>query len=111
MLRLTKRRYLAVLVESEVLPSKKEILETFWESVTQLYGEYGASHAGVVLIDFDESNKIAVVRVNLPSLENVRAAIATTTKINNEPAALHVLQVSGTIKSLREKIKKMTNLN
>jgi ribonuclease P/MRP protein subunit POP5 len=96
-----RRRYLAVQLDFEGTLNQREFLDTVWNSVTQLYGEYGASQTGLVLLDFNESSKSAVIRVSLTTLRQVRAALASITHINGKEAAVHVNAVSGTIKSLQ----------
>ena len=96
----TKRRYLAVQVESESVPSEREVMDAVWGSVTKLFGEAGASLTGLVLIDFDVERKIALIRCALVSLPSVRASLAAVTRVGGREAALHVLAVSGTIKAL-----------
>ena len=79
-------------------------MDAIWGSITQLYGEYGASQANLVLINYDAEQKLAIVRVNLPALGNLRASIATIVQIADKPAAVHVLAVSGTIKALSKQL-------
>ncbi len=73
--------------------------------MTRLYGEFGASLANLFLISYDSEAKTAILRVNLVYVDKVRAALATITALGGKPAAVHVLSVSGTIKSLRERSK------
>ncbi len=75
-------------------------MDAIWASVTKLYGEVGASLTGLALISLDAERKVAVVRASLVSLPSVRASLAAVTNIAGEPAALHVLAVSGTLKAL-----------
>lgn len=96
-----KRRYLAVQVDIGGTLSQREFLDAVWSAVMRLYGEYGASQTGLVLLDFDEDSKTAVIRVSLTTLQQVRAALASITQIMGKEAAVHVSAVSGTIKSLR----------
>lgn len=98
-------RYLALRVDAEDAFTSKELMDTIWNSVSKLYGEYGASRTGLALIDYDAEEKFAVIRATHVSLENVRTAITTITKIENKPVAIHVLAVSGTIKALLKKTK------
>jgi RNase P/RNase MRP subunit POP5 len=102
-----KRRYLALQLDIAVdgLPSERELIESIWGAITQIYGEYGASQANLVLINFDVEHKLSIVRVNLPMLNNLRTSIATITQIANKPAAIHVLSVSGTIKALTKQLQ------
>ena len=103
MLKRVKRRYLLLQVDSEARVSQRDVLDAVWASITKLYGEYGASLAGLSLVSFDEEKNAAVIRVTLSSLQPVRASIALITRIVEREAAVHVLAVSGTLKSLRER--------
>lgn len=98
-----KRRYLAVQIDYEGTLSQREFLDAVWSAVTRLYGEYGASQTGMALIHFDEENKTAIIRVSLTMLQQVRASIASITRMKGEEAAVHVTAISGTIKALHEK--------
>jgi RNase P/RNase MRP subunit POP5 len=102
-LKRVKRRYVLLQIESEVSPTGREVLDAVWAAVTRLYGEVGASQTGLALIEYDEERKKGVVRVWLASLQTVRASIASITCLAGKDAAVHVLAISGTLKSLREK--------
>jgi ribonuclease P/MRP protein subunit POP5 len=99
-LKRTKRRYLALQLECEGLPSEREFMDTIWAAVTKLYGEVGASQTGFSLINFDGQSKIFVVRFSLVSLPSVRASLASITTIAGMAASINVLAVSGTLKAL-----------
>ncbi len=98
-----KRRYLALQINYDGILSQREFLSTLWNAIKRLYGEYGASQTGLALIDFNEENKTAIIRISLATLQQVRASLVSITQIGSEEAAIHVLTVSGTIKSLRKK--------
>ena len=95
-----KRRYIALRLECDSLPSERELMDAVWTSVTKLYGEVGASMTGLTLINFDAENKIFVVRTSLASLPMVRASLATVTIVAGKISSLNVLFVSGTLKAL-----------
>ena len=100
-----KRRYLALQVECESLPSEREFIDSVWTAVTKLYGEVGASTSGLSLINFDMDRKIAVIRISLAALSIVKASVVTITSVSGKDAAVHVLAVSGTLKALYSNIK------
>jgi len=77
-------------------------MDAVWDAVLQLFGEYGASRANLTLIEYDQQKSCAVVRCSNKALEMVRASVASITKIDEKPVAIHVLRVSGTLKSLRK---------
>jgi RNase P/RNase MRP subunit POP5 len=100
-----KRRYFALQLDVDCVPGEREFLDAVWGSVTRLFGEVGASLAGLALISYDSERKSAVLRANLVSVDNVRAALAALTVLNGSVAAVHVLAVSGTIKALGKNLK------
>jgi RNase P/RNase MRP subunit POP5 len=95
-----KRRYLALQLEMESVPSEKELMDAIWGSVTRIYGEVGASLTSMALINFDVSRKIVVIRTSLETLDSVRSSLACITKVAGIVTCVHVLAVSGTIKAL-----------
>jgi len=106
LLKMVRRRYLALGIDSDERFSSKGFMDAIWSAILKLYGEYGTSRAGLTLIDYDVENNFAVVRCLHKAVEMVRAAVASVTKIEDKPAAIHVLTVSGSIKALYRKIKK-----
>jgi RNase P/RNase MRP subunit POP5 len=102
-LRRVKRRYLALRVEAEQMPSEREFLDAVWAAISKLYGEFGASQTGLALINYDVEGKTAVIRTALAALGMVHASLASITCLAGAQASVHVLAVSGTIKSLHEK--------
>ena len=100
-----KRRYLALQLDCEVLPSEREFIDAAWASVTRLYGEVGASMTGLSLIDFDVERKVAVIRVSLATLPIVRASLAAIASLGGREASVRVLVVSGTLKALFENMR------
>ena len=102
-MRKAKRRYLALKIESDVMITADALMDTVWQAVQKLYGERGASISGLSLMIFEPQEKSAILRASREAVDMVRASIATITKIDGKPSAVHVLAVSGTIKSLRQK--------
>ena len=75
-------------------------MDAVWGSVSKLFGEHGCSKVGLSLISFDDAGQVAVLRAGLAGVETVRVALACVTKVGGKPASVHVLKVSGTLKSL-----------
>ena len=98
-----KRRYLAVKVESEKPIQGKEVLDAVWNTLTQLFGEYGASQVELGLIRDHVQKDYFVLRCSRKALPMIRASIAAITEIGEKPASVQVLRVSGTLKALRKK--------
>jgi RNase P/RNase MRP subunit POP5 len=104
-LKRVKRRYLALRLECETLPTEREFIDAVWAAVTRLYGEVGASQTGLSLIDVDVERKVAVIRVSLSSLNMVRASLAAITSIAGKEASVQVTSVSGTLKALYSNVR------
>ena len=98
-----KRRYLAVKAESKEPVQGKEVLDAVWNALTQLFGEYGASQAELAFIHDYKQKDYFILRCSRRTLPMVRASIASITEIDEKPATIHVLRVSGTLKALRKK--------
>ena len=105
MLRRIKRRYLALEIDSGEVFGSKELMDAIWNAVSKLFGEYGASQAGLTLINYDVERRLAVIRTAHTALNMVQAALASITRIQDKPATIHVITVSGTIKTLCRRIK------
>jgi ribonuclease P/MRP protein subunit POP5 len=105
LLRRIKRRYLALEIDSDEAFGSKELMDAIWNAVSRLFGEHGASKAGLTLIDYDVERRLLVVRVAHTALDMVYAALASITRIQDKPVAVHVITVSGTIKTLYKRIK------
>ena len=101
--RRVRRRYLALRVVSEQPVSLRDVKSVFWNALLQLFGEYGASQVGFSLIDYNKQKGQAIVRCSHKALEMVRASIASITEIGEKPTAIHVMRVSGTLRTLRKK--------
>lgn len=100
-----KRRYLALQIDSDGAVSRKELMYAVWQAVVKLYGEYGASLTNMTLIDYDAERKTAIIRTSLVTVNMVRTSLASMTSLAGVKAAVHVLAVSGTTKTLRKKLK------
>lgn len=98
-----KRRYLALTVLGEQSPSEEAVMDAVQASIHRLFGEYGASKANLRLITNPPNKGQIVVCCSHKALEQVRAAIASTTVIDGKAGAVHVLGVSGTLKALSKK--------
>lgn len=101
-----RRRYLALKVEGEKPSSERDLVRAIWNSILQLFGEYGASQTNLYLVEFNPEDGYAILRCSHKTVDMVRAAIATITRVNEKPVAIHVVRVSGTLKSLRKKLVK-----
>jgi len=102
-LKTMKRRYLAIKIDIAQEIEEKELKNEVWNAIERLFGEYGASKTGFVLISYDTAKNYAILRCTSSMLEAFRASLASLTEISGKPAVIHVLGVSGTLKSLKRK--------
>jgi RNase P/RNase MRP subunit POP5 len=102
LIRRVKQRYLALKIESAESFEEGDVRDAVWSAVIQLFGEYGASKAGLFLVQYDKQRKEAVLRCSHKALPMVHASIASVTKIRDKPVAMHVLRVSGTLRALKK---------
>lgn len=100
-----RRRYFAIKLETEEKIDKGKVVNAIWNAIYELFGDYGASKAGLTVIDYMEEEKLLILRCYHKAVDMVRAAIAFVTKIEEKPVAMHVIAISGTIKALRRKIR------
>ena len=104
MIKREKRRYLALQVITDFPINEKIIFETIQISISNLFGEFGNSKANIKLIKYFPEKKQIIIRCSHFMLVKVRAAIASILALDNKPAVVHVIDVSGTLKALRKKI-------
>ena len=100
-----RRRYILVKIESDEEIDRRSFLNAVWSSILRLFGEYGASQTELALIEYRWKERSAILRCSHRALEMVKSAIAAITRINGKEATIHILLVSGTLKSLRRKSK------
>jgi len=98
-----RRRYLWIAVRGDTSFAYNDVAEAIQRSLLNLFGVEGLSLAEPKLIDFDEGVQSGILRCNHLRLENVRASLAHVTSIEGSTAAIHVINVSGTIKALKKK--------
>jgi RNase P/RNase MRP subunit POP5 len=99
-----KRRYLKLKIECNKPHDETAVMDAIHVSVKRLFGEQGASKANIRLIKGLSEKECLVIRCSHFMLQQVRAAVASTVKINGTESAIHVLAVSGTLKALSKKI-------
>ena len=106
-MRYVRRRYLGVRVESSDAIDESELVKAVWGMIYQLFGEYGASQAGMIHIDLKHNREITVFRCSHNALDMIRAAIAAISEINEKQVVLRVVAVSGTLRALSGKIHQL----
>ncbi|MCD6410217.1 MAG: Rpp14/Pop5 family protein [Candidatus Verstraetearchaeota archaeon] len=100
-----RRRYLAVLYKAEKPLQGSLLFKAIQAQLTKLFGEYTASRAQLRLIHVD--NSVLVIRCSHLFLQHVRSAIASTRRVEEAAVVAEPILVSGTIRTLREKLKSL----
>jgi len=98
-----RKRYLALKVESEEPLTEKDLIWVIWNSILQLFGEYGASQTNLYLVEFNPENGYAVLRCSHKAVDMVRASVTAITSVDEKSVTILVLRVSGTLRALRKK--------
>jgi RNase P/RNase MRP subunit POP5 len=75
-------------------------MNSIWDAIIQLFGEYGASQTDLTLIKYNPKRNYVIIRCSHNTLEIVRASLTSITEIHGKPAAIHIHRVSGTLKAL-----------
>lgn len=95
---------MALKIEAERPFDSRGLMNTLWAAVMKLYGEYGASRVGMSMIDYDAEKGFVIIRAALEAVDMVRTALASIMNVDGQPATIHVLSISGTIKALHERM-------
>lgn len=104
MTRVVRRRYLALKVDSDDQLESSAVSDAIWNAILRLFGEVGASQAGLYTVRSDREKNLVVLRCSHKALPMVRASVASITSVDGKQVAIHVLRVSGTIKALSRKV-------
>jgi ribonuclease P/MRP protein subunit POP5 len=99
-----KRRYLLVRLDPPGIPiDQKELYYAISDAVTSLWGD---AVAGVIVqaVICTEGDYV-IIRCRRGSERELAIALSTVTKFRDEKIALRVISASGTIESLRDRMK------
>jgi RNase P/RNase MRP subunit POP5 len=98
------RRYLLVKVLSETRISSELFNEVITQSVKKFFGEIGYVRVNPKLIRFDMARSEAIVACERDRVPELQTALALTRDPLGLSIAILTLRVSGTIKSLRQRM-------
>lgn len=99
-----KQRYLVYEVIADEPVSFGAVVDAVWQESLSLLGERGVAEADLWIMKdmFDADLQRGGIRVRKDAVDAVRAALALITEIEEHPVTVHVLGVTGTMKSARE---------
>ncbi|MFX0097613.1 MAG: Rpp14/Pop5 family protein [Candidatus Hodarchaeota archaeon] len=98
-----RRRYIAFDLLSEGEITKNMLIRTIANEIMRVYGEYGASKAQFWLSYYEEKSKRGIIQCSHKTVDLIRVPLATITNIEKTPVLIHVLGISGTIKTAKDK--------
>jgi ribonuclease P/MRP protein subunit POP5 len=98
-----KNRYVAFELISDGRFDKKDVSGSISRAFFGLFGEKGGSEANLWLIDWEKERSLGILKVAHRSLDSAMAALATLNNLGGEKVIVHVLGISGTLKSARKK--------
>ena len=95
---------MALRAESPQPLDERDVMNALWDTVYQLYGEFGASQTALHQVSWDSETTTLVIRCSHKMLEPVWAAAAAITTVEETRVAIRVVAVSGTLKALQKKL-------
>jgi len=101
-----RRRYLALRAEGDRRFDERDLMDAVWNMVFRLFGEVGASETGLSMVKGAGADGVVVVRCSHNTLGMIRAAVAAVTEFYGERMVVRVVEVSGTLSGLRQKLAK-----
>jgi RNase P/RNase MRP subunit POP5 len=103
-----KQRYIALQViseESEEL-NYSDLEAAVWNTMLDFLGEEGVSKTSVWLMKdcWDQKRQKGILRCNNKSVQEVIASLGLIDRLGDNRITFKILRISGTIKSIREKL-------
>jgi len=98
-----RRRYIAFNLLSEGEITKSMFIRSIANEIIRIYGEYGASKAQFWLSYYEEKSKRGIIQCSHKTVDLIRVPLAAMTEIEKIPVLIHVLGISGTIKTAKDK--------
>ena len=99
-----KRRYLALRIEGARPSDEAALRRLILEALVRLFGEDGVVKTRPKIIEYRPSEGIGIVGCSHKHMGLLRAALASVVEVDGEPIALHVVDVSGTLRTLRKRL-------
>ncbi|MBN2095252.1 MAG: ribonuclease P [Candidatus Aenigmarchaeota archaeon] len=108
-----KRRYLTFKIISDEEIRPEDLAKALWRAVAGNMGVFGLAKTNFHFFRdlYEQSEKKFVVRCMPKDVEAVRLSMALITEINEKPASIVSVGVSGTMRSSKKKHLKQTLLS
>jgi ribonuclease P/MRP protein subunit POP5 len=101
-----KRRYLLICIEpAGTIIDQKDLYYAVSEATTSLWGDVAAAVITAAVVAWD--GQYAIIRCRRGTEQDLSIALSTVATCCDIPIALRMVAASGTIESLREKLRKI----
>jgi ribonuclease P/MRP protein subunit POP5 len=99
-----KKRYIAFEIQSEKQIGFFALAGALSTSCLTLLGELGMAQAGVSILpeQYNKETKTGVIRVNNKFVHPIKAALAFTSTIQNQPVLIRSLGISGILNKTKK---------
>ena len=104
-----KKRYVVFeVISREMIRDFHFVSDAILNYSFQLLGQYGVAKAGLIILDdkWDRSNQRGIIKVSHRYVDAIKAALVFVDRINNAPAAIRSLGVSGILNKAERKFLK-----
>lgn len=100
-----KQRYILFRIEGDNDFGLGQVVDSMWKELISFLGEQQVAKIDPWIMGdlFSQDKQVGGIRVDKDYVEEARTAIALIDRIENTPVCIHVLGVSGTIESARDK--------
>ncbi|MDY6770450.1 MAG: Rpp14/Pop5 family protein [Candidatus Nanohaloarchaea archaeon] len=100
-----KERYILFKIEGDHDFGLGDVVDAMWKELISFLGEQQVSKIDPWIMGdlFSQDKQVGGIRVNKDYVEEARTAIALIDRIGDTNICIHVLGVSGTIESARDK--------
>lgn len=107
-----KKRYVAFQVISEDNLEFSDVVNAFWHSLLDIFGEIQASSINFWLVKdaWNEDEQTGLIKCNHTHVSKIRLALGLLERIGDEEVSVRTIGVSGTLKSARKKLLKNKDL-
>jgi len=99
------KRYIVYEVISDTPVIYGELVNAIWTTTMEFLGELGGAEANIWFVHntYDAKRQTGIIKCRHDSVEKVRAMLALISVVSESKCMVHILGVTGTIKSAKSK--------
>ncbi len=92
-----RKRYLTVQIETIDSALLRNPMEELTTKIRGVLGVFNAAEAGIMPVDYDSKNKVAIIRVSASMLDRTRASLLFISELGTQKVILKSLKASGMV--------------